>query len=507
MTEREREEKWLVTVFISGSRTFMLPYTSPLSSPISEIIKLEASSLEQKLLSKSKSWASESETGSSKSFSPPSSPLGPPTPTLRRKPKEVSAAAWMSGIDKQVVAALPGELFDGNPGCAASCVVKLDGNARFGKPETWCTLLSQSSLASLPQAGAAHVYTADGLSGALWFPFAADFGDEVSSMAFDKISSSGFDVHVSSNMNKEHRVICLETAANGISPAIFASIKRGGDRSTPSNPSETAEATSIMVTQRSVFDLRHILSDVITSYHDQRAASQSEARAASLFEVTNSIARKMHALAKLKVLRLDWTAKEVPFVAKLEEREGGRLESVGYQSSHSDVFGVPMLTFGGEMVVRMRDDTSDYTSARYATMMTMLLAAVAAEHGPAASAVMLHRLTGRDPSGKHLATDELPEDHEKLNLFAATKTIDEIYLADLNKRMTEVLKTHPHHHTSSNLDELVQNLRNLKMEENFEMPFAVSLIAHLLNSSSADTRICGRTQPGFDEVAELLRIA
>ena len=166
-----------------------------------------------------------------------------------------------------------------------------------------------------------------------------------------------------------------------------------------------------------------------------------------------------------------------------------------------------MLTFGGEMVVRMRDDTSDYTSARYATMMTMLLAAVAAEHGPAASAVMLHRLTGRDPSGKHLATDELPEDHEKLNLFAATKTIDEIYLADLNKRMTEVLKTHPQHHTSSNLDELVQNLRNIKMEKNFEMPFAASLIAHLLNSSSADTRICGRTQPGFDEVAELLRIA
>ena len=411
----------------------------------------------------------------------------------------------MSDINQQVVAALPEELFDGNPGCAASRVVKLDSNARFGKPETWCTLLLQSSLAKLPQAGAAHVYTAGDLETTAWFPFAADFGDEVSSVAFDKISSSGFDVHVSSNMNKEHRAICLEMATNGIAPAIFASIKRGGNPSTPSNPS-TAEATSIMVTQRSVFDLRHMLSDVITSYHDQHAATQSEARATSLFEATNSIARKVHALAKLKVLRLDWTAKEVPFVAKLEEREDGRLESVGYQTSHSDVFGVPMLTLGGEMVVRMRDDTSDYTRARYATMMTMLLAAVAAEHGPAASTVMLHRLTGRDPSGKFLATDELPEDHEKLNLFAATMTIDEIYLADVNKRMTDVLKTYPHHHTLANLDELVQNLRNIKVKENFELPFASGLIAHLLNSSSADTRVCGRTQPGFDEIAELLRI-
>jgi hypothetical protein len=413
----------------------------------------------------------------------------------------------MSGINQQVVAALPEELFDGNPGCAASRIVKFDGNARYGKPETWCTLLSQSSLASLPQAGATQVYTADGLEDTLWFPFASDFGDEVSSVEFDKISSSGFDVRVSSNMQKEHRVVCLEMAANGISPAIFSSIKRGGTPSHSPNLSETAEATSIMVTQRAVFDLRHMLSDVIMSYHDQRITSQNEARAASLFEATNSIARKVHAFANLKVLRLDWTAKEVPFVAKLEERDDGRLESVGYQSSHSDVFGVPRLTLGGDLLVRMRDDTSDYTSARYATMMTMLLASVAAEYGPAASTVMLHRLTGRDPSGKHLAPDELPEDHKKLNLFAATKTIDDIYLADLNTRMAEVLKMHPFYSTSTILDELVQNLRKIKMDENFEMPFASGLIAYLLNSSSADTRICGRTQPRFDEVAEMLRIA
>jgi len=323
-----------------------LTHTPPLSSPISEIIKLDVNSLEQKLLGKTKSWGSDSETGSFKSYSPPSSPLGPPTSTLRRKPKEVSATAWMSGINQQVVAALAEDLFDGNPGCAASRVVKLDGNARFGKPETWCTLLSQSSLSSLPQSGNVHAYTVDGLEGITWFPFAADFGDEVSSLAFDKISCSGFDVQVSSNMSKERRVICLEMAANGVSPSIFASIKRGGNPLNPSEATATAatEANSIMVTQRAVFDLSHLLSDVISSYHDRRPATQSEERATRLFEATNAIARKMHALAKLKVLRLDWTAKEVPFVAKLEERESGRLESVGYQSSHSDVFGVRTVT-------------------------------------------------------------------------------------------------------------------------------------------------------------------
>jgi hypothetical protein len=120
---------------------------------------------------------------------------------------------------------------------------------------------------------------------------------------------------------------------------------------------------------------------------------------------------------------------------------------------------------------------------------------------------MFHRLTGRDPSGKSLSSDELPEDHEKLNLFAATKTFDEVYLADINQRMADSFKSHPNQSNIwANLDELTQNLRSLKTKGNFEMPFATGLIAHFLNSSSADTRICGRTQPNFDEVEELLRI-
>jgi hypothetical protein len=157
----------------------------------------------------------------------------------------------------------------------------------------------------------------------------------------------------------------------------------------------------------------------------------------------------------------------------------------------------------------MKDDTGDYTQARYGTMMTLLLASVAAEFGPAASSVMLHRLTGRDPSGKPMAPDELPEDHATLNIFKAAEAIDEVYLADLNKRVTEAINQSNQPNQAAlqrNLAELVVNLRSLKTPDSFEQPFATGWVAHSLHSSNADTRISGRQQPAFDEVAQLLKI-
>lgn len=400
----------------------------------------------------------------------PSAPSAPPLgdlPCVQRKPSGAPFGTWM--IDtlvrcRGVVAALPRSVWPANDKEADAPVgriVALDASRACGRAWWWLWRLKESEYIGKSAYALdewSFVYHTDGLEAEAngWLPDSGCYDAQVLGSEFDLISLAGFAATVRyvppplgdspGTMNAlpalQQRVLLeLEAGATGTGPAVLATAlvhehEKYTDYEARTSPADDklpeAAAVSaapgrvvacVSVTQVHSFRLTDLLGGYNAVLGDPLLRPTLPSANGSLFELTAALARKVRALAKSRIVKLNITPETVVFVPQLVRNDAtGLIEAQGYGYEGMEaVRGVPfMWDFDPLYTKRVTSATPSYDeNCAYVTMMLVLLATVRAQFGEAASRIMIHKVVGRSVEGKSLASDELPESFADIDLVAA----------------------------------------------------------------------------------------
>jgi len=390
-------------------------------------------------------------------------------PCLGRKPKGMPFSAWIEDTlvrCRGVLSALPRNVWPTTAGEADTTlgrIVALDAARAIGRSWWWLWRLHASEY----QQKTAYttddwtcVYHTDGLEASenSWLPANTDYDTLVLQEGFDRITLAGFAVTVrfvpppiggvNGTLDKlpalnQRMLLELEAAATGCGPAVLAMmLVHSKDKYTLYEGTGAAakqDTSSIPVLQG---DPGHVvacvsvtqthsfrLGDLLTAYNktlaDPMLRPSLPAINGSIYEMTMTIARRVRALAKNRILKLNMTPDTIVFCPHLvEDPETGELLSQGYgYEGMETVRGVPyMWDFDPVYTKRVSSQSTDYDpDCAYVTMMLVLLASVKAQYGQVVSRIMIHKLVGYTVDGKPLAPDspELPAEFTEHSLTIA----------------------------------------------------------------------------------------
>ena len=387
-------------------------------------------------------------------------------PCLSRKPKSMPFSDWINDTlvrCRGVLGALPRNVWPASATEADTTVgriVAMDAVRAIGRSWWWLWRLHSSEY----QQKTAYtiddwtcVYHTDGLEAAEneWLPANTDYDALVLQEGFDRITLAGFAVTVryvppppkgaAGTLDKmpalhQRMLLELEAAATGCGPAVLAMmLVHSNDKyalyeatgvaakqDTSSIPVLQGDpghvAACVTVTQTHSFRLGDLLAAYNKTQADPMLRPSLPSINGSIYEMTMAIARRVRALAKNRILKLNMTPDTIVFCPHLvEDAETGELLSQGYgYEGMETVRGVPyMWDFDPVYTKRVSSQSTDYDpDCAYVTMMLVLLASVKAQYGETVTNLMIFKLIGYSVDGKPLAPDssELPLDFSEYSL-------------------------------------------------------------------------------------------
>lgn len=457
-----------------------------------------------------------------------------------RKQANTVITQWVDNIltDGGVLAALPASMWPENEKRAktpSGRVGQLHMSKPIGTSNWWQIRLYKSTTEnrlSYRLDDDTSVYHIHGLEqSSAWFPEASDYETSLLSLEWDRISLAGFTVSLQNvtydgdtfsmvkvPMLMQRILLELETAANGISPALFATclVKKEGQVS-----------ARLSVTQLQSFRL----SDMLRSYNDMlgdplRRPSLG-ALDATLFELTAAIARKARALADLRFIKMNMTADTVVMCPVLAGDTDSALEEQGYGfEGMQTVKGVPyMIDFDLMHTRRVSPTQMEYDpDCAYVVMMLVFLASIKAQHGHVYR-VMSNKLIGRSVSGAQLPEAELPENFGAIDLmYSARRTRAAGKVTAFCSLMRTVLPSMGKQHNaelSAAYAEVASDFADVVREEVFEplwsskkqvpfdrnRPLFSQLVKYLSSSTHADTAIFKEGPSSADVIAHRERVS
>lgn len=389
-------------------------------------------------------------------------------PCLARKPQGTSLSQWIADTlvhCRGVMAALPRNVWPASAIEADSTIgriVTLDPTRAIGQSWWWLWRLKASEYThrtAYAVDDCTSVYHTDGLEGKAnsWLPANADYDALVLGIGFDRITLAGFAMTVRymppptgdargilDRLPALHQRMLLELEAGAMAsgPAVLAtmlvhsndnykmyqSTAANADQDTAGMPRLTGDPGRVVacmtVTQTHSFRL----TDLLLAYnkvlgHPVRRPTLP-AMDGSVYELTMAVARRVRALSKNRILKLNMTSDAVVFCPHLTEDDDGNMQAHGYGYEGMEaVRGVPYLwDFDPLYTKRVSSQTPDYdVDCAYVTMMLAFLASVRAQHGETVSIVMINRMIGRNVEGAALTKDDLPEDFEQFDLTASAE--------------------------------------------------------------------------------------
>ena len=371
-------------------------------------------------------------------------------PCLSRKPQGMSFSQWIADTlvrCRGVMAALPRNVWPQSAGEADSTVgriVTLDPTRAVGRSWWWLWRLKASEYTQRTAYATDDwtcVYHTDGLEAKAnsWLPANADYDALVLGAWFDRITLAGFAVTVRhvpppvgdalGTLDKlpalhQRMLLELEAGAMGSGPAVLAtmlvhsndkygmheSTAAAADQDTGGLPRLSGDpgrvVACVTVTQTHSFRLADLLASYNKVLGDPVRRPTLPALDGSVYELTMAVARRVRALAKNRILKLNMVPDTVVFCPHLVEGADGQMQAQGYGYEGMEaVRGVPYLwDFDPLYTKRVSSQTADYDpDCAYVVMMLVLLASVRAQHGEPVSRVMINRMIGRTVDGAAVA--------------------------------------------------------------------------------------------------------
>lgn len=330
-------------------------------------------------------------------------------------------------VGEGVAASLPGH-----------CVI-LDSKETSGAPDFWMRSIWTNASAFNPAKtaidGSKLKYEAITLHGSTldFLPDGDAFGMGVADA--DEFVDSGVQLEIREQPGRQaacsELALLMFAAKAGVAPAVIAAFF--GKR-------EVGPRPLMVLSQLSTFSLGTMLS----AYAATPAGAEREHMRVSLFASLPLVFAKLKELSRedVRVVKLNASPKNVVFCPKLaESTEGWRLQGVGYQPvSDSLVDGLPMLIdYNPTWVCRLRSDAHS-PQLSYVMHGLLLTAFARAEHGAAASGVIVEALLAKDdPTGFVKALDEVQAASTNasgfLSAMAATAELRET--PDVSKAIAE----------------------------------------------------------------------
>ena len=364
------------------------------------------------------------------------STVAPPYPNaLTRKPQNVFITKWVDDIlvAGGVIAALPVSLWpyeDNRVKSASARVGQISTRTQIGTNDWWQKRLHGSATQhsrSKRLDEETNVYHVHGLDDSnSWFPESSDYENVILSLEWDRLTLAGFTVmlqNIASDADSfsltkvpmllQRIILEVETAASGVSPALFATclVRKEGRVS-----------ARLSVSQLHSF----YLSDMLRAYNemlgDPLRRPSLTAMEGTLYELTAAIARKVRLLADTRFLKLNMTADTIAMCPVLAGGEGA-LEEQGYGfEGMQTTKGLPyMIDFDPVHTKRVSSTQADYDAdCAYVVMMMVFLASIKAQHGHVYR-VMANKVIGRSIGGAEISEQELPEDFGAIDVMQGAR--------------------------------------------------------------------------------------
>lgn len=457
-----------------------------------------------------------------------------------RKGTSAVMTQWVDDVLKSggVLVALPASVWaenDKRTKTPSGRVGQLRMQTPIGKSEWWQKHLHKSTTQdklSYRLDEETNVYHMQGLEDSnSWFPEAADYEMSMLSLEWDRISLAGFTTSIQNITYKgdefsmanvpmlmQRILLEIETAANGISPALFATclVKKGGGVS-----------ARLSVTQLHSFRL----SDMLRSYNemlgDPLRRPSLGALDSTLYELTAAIARKVRGLADMRFLKMNMTADTIVMCPVLAGDTESALEEQGYGfEGMQTVKGMPyMIDFDVMHTRRVSPSQTEYDAdCAYVVMMMVLLASVKAQYGQVYR-VMANKLIGRSIAGAELPEGDLPENFGEIDLmYSARRTRAAGKVSAFCSLMRTVLPSMGKKHNaelSAAYAEVAADFADVVREEVFDplwtskkpVPFDRSrplfsqLVQYLSASTQVDTAIFKEGPSNADVIAHHERVS
>lgn len=364
----------------------------------------------------------------------------PPKSVVERAPKAPVVRAIATSLDAllrtgAVVASFPAGVYKHGK------ALQLDPTTAAGTAAFW-----MRGLHSTPEASS-HAFSYDEATALHatvgvpeevdWFPTESTYGalGEVDADAYELASAGGYAVLTGATADALR--LNLEAGACGAGPPVFAAFDPAhgvGETSeflsANSSVADAAAAGSgggdgaFVVTAAPTFLLADLLAERESAEADSFRKVLVPGLETTIHQAALSVARKVRALADRRVLMLDLNSASVGFYPKLAVSDDGEtLEATGYgyESRTGTVTkGVPKIAHFGAFATKFRPGVSVYNAdASYLASMLSLLASTRAVHGVRAMELLKFAVDGRDPNGKALSKEELPENWRSISLEAA----------------------------------------------------------------------------------------
>ena len=364
----------------------------------------------------------------------------PPKSVVERAPKAPVVRAIATSLDAllrtgAVVASFPAGVYKHGK------ALQLDPTTAAGTAAFW-----MRGLHSTPEASS-HAFSYDEATALHatvgvpeevdWFPTESTYGalGEVDADAYELASAGGYAVLTGATADALR--LNLEAGACGAGPPVFAAFDPAhgvGETSeflsANSSVADAAAAGSgggdgaFVVTAAPTFLLADLLAERESAEADSFRKVLVPGLETTIHQAALSVARKVRALADRRVLMLDLNSASVGFYPKLAVSDDGEtLEATGYgyESRAGTVTkGVPKIAHFGAFATKFRPGVSVYNAdASYLASMLSLLASTRAVHGVRAMELLKFAVDGRDPNGKALSKEELPENWRSISLEAA----------------------------------------------------------------------------------------
>jgi len=203
----------------------------------------------------------------------------------------------------------------------------------------------------------------------------------------------------------------LEAATHGIAPAVFATMlvnngdsyaTRAGDKLGASTAADslalTGDATRVVavVTISQVHTFR--LSDMLRAYVGMGPEENRQLAKQAIVQSAHEVCNKVHALAKMRLLKLTMTADSVVFCPELKEATGDdEWEVLGYTfraAGFDPVAGMPHLSdYDHRLCKRLQGSEGYDVSCAYLMMMLVFLSSVRAQF-PAVYSMLFEAVQG-----------------------------------------------------------------------------------------------------------------
>ena len=365
----------------------------------------------------------------------------PPKSVVERAPKAPAVRTIATSLDAllrtgAVVASFPAGVYKHGK------ALQLDPTTAAGTAAFW-----MQGLHSTPEASS-HAFAYDEATALHatvgvpeevdWFPTESTYGapGDVDADAYELASAGGYAVLTGATADALR--LNLEAGACGAGPPVFAAFDPAhgtGETSeflsANSSVADAAAAGSgggdggaFVVTAAPTFLLADLLAERESAEADSFRKVLVPGLEATIHQAALSVARKVRTLADRRVLMLDLNSTSVGFYPKLAVSDDGEtLEATGYgyESRAGTVTkGVPKIAHFGAFATKFRPGVSVYNAdASYLASMLSLFASTRAVHGVRAMELLKFAVDGRDPNGKVLSKEELPENWRSISLEAA----------------------------------------------------------------------------------------